>query len=63
MNRYIVELFSRKPMFKRRQHYFRIKHRNGETIAQSEGYNNVLDRNLVAGNLAAKLGANVREVE
>jgi len=60
---YIVETFSRKPMLKRRQYYFRIKRRNGEVIAQSEGVNNKADRDMIAGPLAARLGGTLVEVE
>lgn len=40
----IFELFTRKRLFKRPQHYFRIKASNGRTVAQSEGYFNRTDR-------------------
>ena len=36
-------VFSRTHLFKRRQWYFRIIAKNGETVAQSEGYFNYAD--------------------
>ena len=39
------ELFSRKRLIGRTQHYFRIVAANGEKIAQSESYTNKDDRN------------------
>lgn len=39
-----IETFSRKPLMRRRQHYFRFVNRaNGKTIAVSEGYFNEAD--------------------
>lgn len=37
------EIFSRKPLLRRRQWYFHILAKNGRVIAQSEGYNNFND--------------------
>lgn len=37
-------IFGRKRPLLRRQHYFRIIGRNGEVLAQSEGYTNPADR-------------------
>lgn len=39
----IAELFPRRSLLGKRQWYFRIKARNGETLAQSEGYANRVD--------------------
>lgn len=44
MQEFNIEIFSRKPMFRRRQHYFRfVSCANGQTIASSEGYFNESD--------------------
>lgn len=48
-----IETFSRKPLFGRRQYYFRIvSNDNGETVAQSEGVNNRVDRDRTVSNLS-----------
>jgi uncharacterized protein YegP (UPF0339 family) len=42
---YQVEFYSRKRMFKERQYYWRIRHWNGNIVADSgEGYFNKKDR-------------------
>ncbi len=41
---YKVEFYSRKPLLKRRQHYWRVKSPNGNIVSDSsEGYNNKTD--------------------
>ena len=43
---YTIEFYSRKPLLKRRQYYWRIRHANGNIVADSgEGYYNKADRN------------------
>ena len=39
----LIEIYSRKPLLRKRQWYFRIKGENGEIVAQSEGYKNRTD--------------------
>lgn len=39
------ETFSRKPLFGRRQYWWRLVHQNGSVISRSsEGYNNAVER-------------------
>jgi uncharacterized protein YegP (UPF0339 family) len=42
---YVIENYSTKSLFQRRQYRWRTRHANGNIIAQSsEGYNNKADR-------------------
>jgi hypothetical protein len=65
MNRtHRIETFSRKPLLKRRQYYFRIvRIDNGQVVAQSEGVNNALDRNRTVSALSLGRPMQVVEVE
>jgi uncharacterized protein YegP (UPF0339 family) len=51
-----IEIFARRALLGGKQWYFRVKARNGETIAQSEGYRNRADCRQTAQLLREKLG-------
>lgn len=51
---YTIETFSRRTLLGRR-HFFRIRATNGQVVAQSEGYANKIDRDMVAGHLRGGL--------
>jgi uncharacterized protein YegP (UPF0339 family) len=51
-----IELFSRRRLVRGPLWYFRIVARNGETIAQSEGYSRRLDCMNTAHRLKEELG-------
>lgn len=51
-----IELFSHKRLLKRPVWYFRIVARNGETVAQSEGYSRRIDALDTAHHLKEALG-------
>jgi len=58
-----IELFKRKPLIGRPRWYFRVVARNGETIAQSEGYSRRMDCMATAELLRDKASeADIREV-
>lgn len=52
-----IELFSHKRLLKRPVWYFRIVARNGETVAQSEGYSRRIDAMDIAHKLKDELGS------
>lgn len=51
-----VERYSTKSLLRRRQYRFRIVHtRNGEIMAQGEGYNNRFDRDAAVAVLVRQM--------
>lgn len=51
---YRIETFSRRTL-RGKRHYFRIRARNQQIVAQSEGYANAGDRDMTAGHLRGSL--------
>jgi hypothetical protein len=54
---YTIEFYSRKKIMQRRQYRWRIRHFNGNIVADSgEGYNNKLDRDDTFYRMVRALG-------
>jgi hypothetical protein len=63
MPRYQIERFDRKPMFGRRQYYFRLRELiSTNIIMSSEGVNNKDDRNNTSAHLAGALKCRIVDV-
>jgi uncharacterized protein YegP (UPF0339 family) len=56
-----IEFYSRKPLFGRRQYYWRARAANGKIVASGEGYNNRLERDK--GMYAARNALNNGDVQ